>query len=222
MFVIGVLGFAVGGASCGESPASPTPTRTPPPAVAPVVALTLQSLFPSAGPISGSDFVRIYGQGIAGGATVTFDGVSAVVTRRTATYIEARTAAHDVGPVDVTVMNPDGEFRTMTAGYRFGVFSISAAPTAVSPGGNVMVSWQTPPGRGCQGGGDWIAIYHVGDPDETGAANGHSDLWYDHVCGVPSGSWTVRVPMEPGVYEFRFMAGAGSVARTEAVTVTPE
>ena len=83
----------------------------------------------------------------------------------------------------------------------------------------MTVSWQTPPGRGCQGGGDWIAIYRVGDPDETGAANGHSDNWYEHVCGAPTGSFTLNAPADPGVYEFRFMAGAGSVARSETVTV---
>ena len=213
------LGLVFAAAGCGEPPTSPTPAPPaplPPPAP-PGFALT--SVVPSSGPTAGSDFVRVYGSGIEDGAKVTFDGVAAPVIRKTATYIEARTSAHGIGPVDVTVMNPDGESRTLNGGYTFGVFSISATPTAVSPGGKVTVSWETPPGRGCQGGGDWIAIYHVGDPDETGAANGHSDLWYEHVCGAPSGSWTVPVPADPGLYEYRFMAGAGSVARSETVTV---
>jgi hypothetical protein len=217
----GMLGLASIATGCGESPTRPTP---PPPspapaAPAPPAGLTLQAVTPGSGPTSGRDFVRVYGLNIQDGASVAFDGVAASVTRKTSAYIEARTSAHAAGPVDVTVMNPDGETRTLTASYTYGVFSIGAAPTAVSPGGKVTVNWQTPSGRGCQGGGDWIAIYRVGDPDETGAANGHSDLWYEHVCGVPSGSWTVSIPNEPGVYEFRFMAGAASVARSEAVTV---
>jgi len=217
----GVLGLAFIAAGCGESPTRPTPSPPSPPPAAPTppAGLTLQVVTPSSGPTSGRDFVRVYGLNIQDGASVAFDGVDAAVTRKTSAYIDARTSAHAAGPVDVTVTNPDGETRTLTASYTFGVFSIGAAPTAVSPGGTVTVSWQTPSGRGCQGGGDWIAIYRVGDPDETGAANGHSDLWYEHVCGVPSGSWTVSVPNELGVYEFRFMAGAGSVARSEPVAV---
>ena len=220
----GVLALTLSAAGCGESPTRPTPLPSSPAPAAPTVpaGLTLQVVAPSSGPTSGSDFVRVYGLGIQDGAIVAFDGADAVVTRKTSIYIEARTRAHAAGAVDVTVMNPDGETKTMTGSYTFGVFSITAAPTAVSPGGRVTVSWQTPPGRGCQGGGDWIAIYRVGDPDETGAANGHSDLWYDHVCGVPSGSWAVDVPTAPGLYEFRFMAGAGSVARSETLTVTSE
>lgn len=218
--VVGLAGFAL---ACGETPAAPTP----PPSVAPGVqtvptSLTLQDLIPSSGPTSGGDFVRVYGLNIHEGAIVAFDGVDALVTRKTSTYIEARTAAHAVGAVDVTVMNPDGESKTLTGGYTYGVFSISATPTVVAPGGTLKVSWETPSGRGCQGGGDWIAIYRVGDPDQTGAANGHSDLWHEHVCGAPSGSFTLDAPSEPGVYEFRFMAGASSVARSESVTVTSE
>lgn len=216
----GLLGFAGLAAACGETPTTPTPPPSIAPGVQPVpTSLTLQSVTPSSGPISGADFVRVYGLNIQDGAIVAFDGVDAPVTRKTSAYIEARTSAHAAGAVDVTVMNPDGETRTLARSYTFGVFSISATPTAVAPGGKVTVSWQTPPGRGCQGGGDWLAIYRVGDPDETGAANGHSDLWYEHVCGAPSGSFTLNAPAEPGLYEFRFLAGAGSVARSEAVTV---
>jgi hypothetical protein len=217
----GMLGLVFIAAACGESPTRPTP---PPPSPAPAAptppaGLTLHMVMPSSGPTSGRDFVRVYGLNIQDGASVAFDGVDGAVTRKTAAYIEARTSAHAAGPVDVTVMNPDGETRTLTASYTFGVFSIGAAPTVVSPGGKVTVSWQTPSGRGCQGGGDWIAIYRVGEPDENGAANGHSDLWYEHVCGLPSGSFAATAPTEPGVYEFRFMAGAGSVARSESVRV---
>ena len=190
-----VLGFTGLAAACGETPTTPTPPPSIAPGVQPVpTSLTLHSVTPGSGPSSGADFVRVYGLNIQDGAIVAFDGVDAPVTRKTSAYIEARTSAHAAGAVDVTVMNPDGETRTLARSYTFGIFSISATPTAVSPGGKVTVSWATPPGRGCQGGGDWIAIYRVGDPDETGAANGHSDLWYEHVCGAPSGSFTLNAP----------------------------
>jgi hypothetical protein len=77
-----------------------------------------------------------------------------------------------------------------------------------------------PTGRGCIGGGDWIALFRVGDPDKTGAANGHSDLWFVHVCGATSGTSTLSAPTEAGEYDFRFMMGATAAARSSPVTVS--
>ena len=98
--------------------------------------------------------------------------------------------------------------------------ALTASPSLVTSGDRLTVSWVGPNGRGCNGGGDWIAIYKVGDPDFTGAANGHSDLWYEHLCGAASGTFTLRAPSQPGQYEFRYMEGGGSVARSNPVTVS--
>ena len=81
------------------------------------------------------------------------------------------------------------------------------------------MSWVAPSGRGCIGGGDWVALFRVGDPDITGAANGHSDLWFEHLCGATSGTSTLSAPPQPGQYEFRYMVGDTAVARSNAVTV---
>ena len=62
-------------------------------------------------------------------------------------------------------------------------------------------------------------MYKVGDPDNTGAANGHSDLWFEHVCAATSGTSRLRAPNQAGDYEFRFMVGDGAVARSNPVTV---
>lgn len=97
--------------------------------------------------------------------------------------------------------------------------SLTASPSRVGTGDQITITWLAPAGRGCVGGGDWIAIYKVGDPDKTGAANGHSDLWYDHVCGAVTGTWTLSAPLQPGNYEFRYMVGDTAVARSNAVTV---
>ena len=99
-------------------------------------------------------------------------------------------------------------------------FSVTAGPSLVTPGGQITMSWLAPSGQGCSGGGDWIAIYRVGDPDITGAFNGHSDLWYMHVCGATSGTSMLSAPLETGVYEFRYMIGDIAVARSGPVTVT--
>ncbi len=131
------------------------------------------------------------------------------------------TPGHGAGIVDVVVTNPDGPSARLTGGYTFEVVSISltASPSVVTSGDRLSVSWMGPSGRGCNGGGDWIAIYKVGDPDITGATNGHSDLWFVHVCGATTGTSTLSAPLQPGEYEFRFMVGDTSVARSSSVTV---
>ena len=206
---------------CGGSPSSPTPppSAAAQPAPAAPAGLTLRLVSPSAGPTIGGDSIRIFGGGFQAGVTVTIDDAAVAVIRMAAAFIEVRTLAHAAGTVDLVVTNPGGESRMLAASYSFATFSVAADPAAVEPGGRVTVSWTAPSGRTCEGGGDWIAIYKVGDPDDTGAANGHSDLWYEHLCGAPSGSWTLSAPAEPGEYEFRYLAGAGSVARSNPVTV---
>jgi hypothetical protein len=69
-------------------------------------------------------------------------------------------------------------------------------------------------------GRNWIALYKVGDSDITGAANGHSDIWFDHLCGLTSGTFKLRAPPQPAQYEFRYMVGDASVARSNTVTVS--
>jgi hypothetical protein len=181
---------------------------------------TVRLMSPTSGPTVGGDYIRVTGTGFRSGVTVSIDGVIVPVSRVTDTTIDARTVAHAaLGAVDVAVMNPDGQTVTLTGGYTFAEFFISGGPSLVAPSGEMTVSWVMPPGRGCGGGGDWIALYRIGDPDNTGASNGHSDIWYDHLCGVVSGTRKVKAPAEPGAYEFRLLAGDFSVARSDTITV---
>jgi hypothetical protein len=203
---------------CGESPSSPTPVSSAP-APLTLPGVTLRTLDPMSGPTAGGDFLRLFGGGFQTGATVTLGGVAAQVMKVTGTIIDIRTPEHSAGTVDVIVTNPGGERAVLSDSYIFGVFTVTASPSLVAPGASLTMSWTMPPGRNCNGGGDWIAIYKVGDPDETGAANGHSDLWYDHVCGATSGTRTLSAPVQPGEYEFRFMLGDTSFARSNRVTV---
>jgi hypothetical protein len=211
---------------CDKSPTGPTPSAAPivaPSATPASAGLNVTSVTPSAGPIGGVDDIRVAGTGFQSGATVTLDGVAAKVTRVTSTTISATTPVHMPGTVDVVVTNPDGKSLTLTGGYTFKVMvaTLIASPNLVASGGQLTMSWVTPDGRGCIGGGDWIALYRVGDPDDTGAVNGHSDLWYDHLCGATSGTRTLSAPPQPGQYEFRYLiGGAGSVARSNPVTVS--
>lgn len=203
---------------CGDSLTSPSAPMTPAPMAMPV-GFGVSSVFPTSGPTIGGNSIRISGRAFQAGATVLLDGVAAQVTKVTETTIEARTLGHAAGPVDVAVMNPDGQSGLLPAAYTFGEFSVAGSPPLVAPNAELTVRWVAPSGRGCSGGGDWLAMYRVGDPDQTGAANGHSDLWYDHVCGGTSGTWKLQAPAVPGVYEFRFMVEDFSVARSDPITV---
>ena len=205
---------------CSDSPPwSPTATPPPSPAPTPPPSFGIRYSYPDAGPISGGQAIRIYGSGFQSGATVTIDDQGVVVSEVTPTVIGARTSAHPAGIVDVVVTNPDGQSVRLTRGYQFGVFSVSANPTVVGTRGQLTVSFTAPAGRNCNGGGDWIAIYRVGDSDDTGASNGHSDLWYDHLCGATAGARTLEAPDQPGDYEFRYLVGDTSVARSERVII---
>jgi hypothetical protein len=176
---------------------------------------------PTNGPTSISSEIRVTGTGFLNGAALTLGGTAAKVIRVTGTTITAMTTVHAAGSVDVVVTNPDGPSVTLAGAYTFEVLSasLSASPGQVTSGDELTLNWTGPSGRGCNGGGDWIAIYRVGDPDNTGAANGHSDLWFEHVCGATSGTYRLSAPAVAGEYEFRFMVGDTSVARSNPVTV---
>ena len=150
---------------------------------------------------------------------MTFDGLAATNIRLTSTTITVTIPVHSPGAVDVVVTNRDGEKLTLTGAFTYEFFSLTASRRRCHRRTN-NVTWLAPSGRGCIGGGDWIAIYKVGDPDKTGAANGHSDLWYDHVCGAVEGRFMLTAPNKPADYEFRYMVGDTAVARSNPVTVS--
>jgi hypothetical protein len=175
---------------------------------------------PSAGPTIGGDYIRINGNRFQSGASVRLDGVVLSIVSLTSTVIKATTPAHSLGTVDIVVMNPDGETAMLKGAYTYASsFAVAASPSVVAASGDLALSFEAPSGRDCSGGGDWVAIYKVGAPDDTGASNGHSDLWYEHLCGATSGKFALKAPSEPGAYEFRYMVGGTSVARSNAITI---
>lgn len=215
--LVALAGLSLG---CGDSRSSVTPTSptatspTPPPPV-----LTITSVSPSSGPTSGGDPIIIAGTGFQPATTVMVDGIPPESLSVGLSTIAMRTPPHAIGPVDLVVKNPDGQTATLQGGYTYAVFSVTASPNVVAPEADVSVSFSAPTGRGCGGGGDWIAFYPVGAPDDTGAANGHSELWWDHLCGATSGTRTAKAPSQAGQYEIRYMTGTFSAARSSPVEV---
>ena len=218
--VVTVVAVAVLTIGCDKSHSSPIAPSAPSPA-APPPALTVAAVSPTIGPTEIASEIRVTGTGFLNGATLMLGGAAARVIGVTSTAITAMTTAHAAGSVDVVVTNPGGPSVTLAGAYTFEVLSasLSASPSLATSGDELTVEWVGPGGRGCRGGGDWIAMYKVGDPDNTGASNGHSDLWFEHVCGATSGTYRLNAPAAAGEYEFRFMVGDTSVARSNPVTV---
>ena len=215
-----VTSLAVVTAGCGDSPSSPTPASPSTPSAPPLASVGVLRVAPDAGPTDGGMVIRVTGFGFRAGATLMLGDVAVRVTESTPTTITGVTPAHAAGLVSVSVINPDGDQgHLQRGGYLFGVFSVTATPTVVASGDELTVGWVAPEGRDCNGGGDWIAIYNVGDPDDTGASNGHSDLWYDHLCGATTGTRRLAAPDRPGSYEFRYLVWDTSVARSATVVV---
>ena len=86
--------------------------------VLPIVTVT--SVSPTFGTVTGDTLVTINGTGFASGATVTFGGTAATnVVVVSAIKITARTPAHPIGSVNVTVTNTDTSNGTLTSGYLY-------------------------------------------------------------------------------------------------------
>ena len=81
---------------------------------------TVTSVSPANGPEAGGTSVTITGTGFVDGATVTFDAANATgVTFNSSTSLTVNTPAHAVGPVDVTVTNPDTLKGVLTGGFTY-------------------------------------------------------------------------------------------------------
>ncbi|MBI5067569.1 MAG: IPT/TIG domain-containing protein [Deltaproteobacteria bacterium] len=108
-------------AACGGGDPAMPAANPPPPSTSPQV----QGISPGAGPTAGGTTVTIAGSGFVTGSTVTFGGVAAPVAGpATATSLSVVAPAHAAGPVDVRVVNPDGQASTSASPYTY----LSPAP----------------------------------------------------------------------------------------------
>lgn len=94
-----------------------------------------------------------------------------------------------------------------------GTYTLTAGAKTVAAGGELTVSWTaSQPGKL-----DWIAIYRV---TATNLQHG----WYDYVDGANSGTFTIKAPTEPGLYEFRYLIDDSyfDVVKSASITVEEE
>lgn len=89
-----------------------------------------------------------------------------------------------------------------SAGYSL------SAPTTAKAGGTMTVTWTAPAGHAPN---DYIGLY-----------SNTAGYWFQAVGGGTSGSFTVPVPAQPGMYFFRYVKGNvwTVVAQTPAITVS--
>ena len=86
--------------------------------VLPVVTVT--SIVPNFGTVTGGTIVTVNGTNFAAGATLTFGGTAATnVVVVSAIKITAKTPVHAAGAVNVTVTNTDTSTGTLTNGYMY-------------------------------------------------------------------------------------------------------
>jgi len=81
-------------------------------------------------------------------------------------------------------------------GFTYAVFILTASTDAVTPGGQLSVSWIAPSATH----GDWIGLFKVGDPNTS-----YGGRWWKYTDGATSGTLALSAPMEPGQYEFRYL-----------------
>jgi hypothetical protein len=92
-------------------------------------APAVNSVAPSAGPVSGGTAITLTGINYAAGATVSIGGTAATgVTVVSSTTITATTPPHAAGAVNVTVTNTDGQSGSISAGFTY----LGPAPTVAS------------------------------------------------------------------------------------------
>lgn len=91
-----------------------------------------------------------------------------------------------------------------------GDYTIAASPLTVAPKGLWTVNWTAPAGHSAN---DWIGLYRAG------AAN-TAYQFYRFTGAAASGSFTVPVPAQVGLYEFRYMINNGYTDRKRTAQLT--
>lgn len=189
----------------GPSVAEPSPTPPSAPAIT--------SVAPAEGLADLAMTVRIVGTGFRPGATVRLDDAATNVNVVSSALIIATTPIHAAGTVDVVVTNATGESSRLTAGYTYGVVALTVGPNVIAPGAQLTVSWVAP-GRSNYSDGDWVGLFRAGDQNTN-------RVWEYYTTGA-TGTVTLNAPLQPGVYEFRYLVNDGfiDVARSSPVTIT--
>jgi hypothetical protein len=90
--------------------------------------------------------------------------------------------------------------------------SLSVSATSLPAGNNVTCFWRAPEGSSAK---DWVALFATGAGDR-------SYMQWVYTGGAATGQFTVKTPLTPGSFEFRYFLNNGytRVATSPTVTTT--
>ncbi len=139
---------------------------------------TIDAVQPPVGDALGLSLVTLTGTGFVDGALVFFDGLPAVaVDVLSESSVACRTPAHELGPVDVELVNPDGQSARLVQGFTY---VSGPRPESVEPPGGPL------------GGGTAITI--SGDGFQDGATVSLGAVACQDVAFVSATTLTCTTP----------------------------
>ncbi|MFC6354638.1 IPT/TIG domain-containing protein [Luethyella okanaganae] len=104
-------------------------------------ASSISSLSPTSGPVVGGTVVTITGTGFTGATGVTFDGLAGTAfTVNSDTQITVTSPPHAVGPVNVIVLDPNGDSAPATFTYIAAAAITGLSPTSGPVVGGTVVT----------------------------------------------------------------------------------
>jgi hypothetical protein len=89
-------------------------------------------------------------------------------------------------------------------------YTLTPSVTSLTPGAPFSVIWTAPDGRPPS---DWIGLYIAGDPS-------FNYVWWLYTGGTTSSSVTLIAPLQPGMYEFRYLLDDGYTEAVRSATFT--
>lgn len=119
---------------CDRSPVAPSSPSQP----AGPTPLAVSQVLPNSGPSESAVSVAVFGTGFQSGARVTIGGVPTEATVSSPTSISTTAPPHDPGPVDVVVINPDGQRASLTGAYTYLVPTVTSVSPAAGLGGDAI------------------------------------------------------------------------------------
>ena len=118
--------------------------------IQPAAAPSILSVTPASGPVAGGNQVTISGNGFTQGCVVRFGGTDAQVIGVTPSQVIAIAPAQAVaGPVNIRLVNPDGQFVVASSAYTYVAVALTVrvlSPNGgerLQPGQAVTIQWQS-------------------------------------------------------------------------------
>ncbi|HXH29467.1 MAG TPA: hypothetical protein VNJ01_01520 [Bacteriovoracaceae bacterium] len=96
---------------------------------------------------------------------------------------------------------------TIEASVSLAPYTVSSSSLTVAPGADLQVNWKVDQAAA----NDWVGLFKVGE---------NNYLWFSHVNGLTSGSYSLKAPSEPGTYEFRYSVNNQYIVKATSAPIT--